>query len=126
MEKSYGVFCFPLFFVFILFYLQLIFLLVYGFVKVLCFYVVRHYEDRFVQCVTYLLDFNNKWLKTAIKVEFLLLLLLKFISFLGVVAHGLVKKVFVYLLLLLPNAIRFNKLLLAKRDCPLKPSLFWF
>lgn len=80
----------------------------------LCFYVVRHYEDRFVQCVTYtLLDFNNKWLKTAVKVE-LLLLLLKLISFLGVVAHGLVKKIFVYLLLLLPNAIRFNKLLLSK------------
>ena len=115
MEKSYRVFCgFPLFFVFILLYLLLIFLLVYGFVKVLCFYVVRHYEDRFVQCVTYtLLDFNNKWLKTAVKVE-LLLLLLKLISFLGVVAHGLVKKVFVYLLLLLPNAIRFNKLLLSK------------
>lgn len=115
MEKSYRVFCgFPLFFVFILFYQQLIFLLVYGFVKVLCFYVVRHYEDRFVQCVTYtLLDFNNKWLKTAVKVE-LLLLLLKLISFLGVVAHGLVKKIFVYLLLLLPNAIRFNKLLLSK------------
>jgi len=93
MEKSYRVFCgFPLFFVLILFYQQLIFLLVYGFVKVLCFYVVRHYEDRFVQCVTYtLLDFNNKWLKTAVKVKFLLLLL-KLISFLDVVAHGLVKK----------------------------------